>query len=108
MENGLVILGLIALLFLCMYGYAYGTVAMERAKEKKKQQELERLEAIKKEARTQRRKEHNEKLEKLRKRSEEIRLELNRLEKVNFAGATSEQQKVEKMKAKMSGQQQAS
>lgn len=105
MENGLIILGLIALLFLSMYGYAYGSVTMEKSREKKRQQELERLEAIKSEERAQRRKAHNEKLEKLRKRSEEIRLELNRLEKVNFASATADQQKVEKMKAKIQGQQ---
>ncbi|MGC6430012.1 MAG: hypothetical protein ACON5F_03120 [Jejuia sp.] len=108
MENGLLIIGLIALLFLCMYGYAYGTVAAEKAKAKKEQQELERLEAIKQEERAQRRKAHNEKLEKLRKRSEEIRLELNRLEKVNFTSATTDQLKVEKMKEQIQSKQQAS
>lgn len=108
MENGLLILGLIGLLFLCMYGYAYGTVALERMRIKKQQQEIERLEAIRKEERLQRQKARDEKLEKLRKRSEEIRLELNRLEKVNLQGATKDQKKVEKMKERIEQKQQAS
>lgn len=108
MENGLLILGLIALLFLCMYGYAYGTVALEKGKLKKQQQEIERLEAKRLEERIARQKVRDEKLEKLRKRSEEIRLELNRLEKVNLQGATQDQKKVEKMKQRIEEKQQAS
>lgn len=108
MENGLLILGLIGLLFLAMYGYAYGTVALEKMKVKKQQQEIERLEAIRKEERLQRQKVRDEKLEKLRKRSEEIRLELNRLEKVNLQRATKDQKKVEKMKERIEQKQQAS
>ncbi|TBN05598.1 hypothetical protein EYD45_04805 [Hyunsoonleella flava] len=108
MENGLLILGLISLLFLSMYGYAYGTVALEKRKLKKQQLEIERIEAIKKEERLARQKAREEKLEKLKKRSEEIRLELNRLEKVNLQRATKDQKKVEKMKERIEQKQQAS
>ncbi|GAL66216.1 hypothetical protein [Jejuia pallidilutea] len=107
MENGLLILGLIGLLFLSMYGYAYGTVALEKMRLKKQQQEIERLEAIKKEERLQRQKAREEKLAKLKKRSDEIRLELNRLEKVNLQRATKDQKKVEKMKERIEQKQQA-
>jgi len=98
MENGLLILGLIGLLFLCMYGYSYGTVARERVKEKRKQQELDRLQELKKEERAKRRKIYNEKLAKLKRRSEEIRLELQRLEKVNLNTDSKDKQKVEQIK----------
>lgn len=108
MENGLLIIGLIGLLFLSMYGYAYGMVALEKMKIKKQQQEIERLEAIKKEERLLRQKAREEKLAKLKKRSDEIRLELNRLEKVNLKRATKDQKKVEKMKERMEQKQQAS
>ncbi|GAB1855854.1 hypothetical protein MHTCC0001_06890 [Flavobacteriaceae bacterium MHTCC 0001] len=107
MENGLLIIGLIALLFLSMYGYAYGTVALEKAKAKKQQLQLDHIAAVKAQERAERRKAHNEMLEKLRKRSEEIRLELQRLEKVNFENATNDQKKVNYMK-ELIEQQQAS
>ncbi len=108
MENGLLILGLIVLLFVCMYGYAYGTVAWEKMKLKRQKEELIRLEAIRQEERAIKQKERDEKLEKLRKRSEEIRLELNRLEKVNLQNATKDQNKVEKMKQRIEEKQKAS
>ncbi|MEW4922866.1 hypothetical protein [Algibacter sp. 2305UL17-15] len=108
MENGLIILGLIGLLFLSMYGYAYGTVALEKMRLKKQEQELERIAAIKHEERLQRQKARDEKLAKLKKRSDEIRLELNRLEKVNTQNATKDQMKVEKMKKRIEEQQKAS
>lgn len=108
MENGLLIIGLISLLFLSMYGYAYGSVKAERRKLKKEQQELERIEAIKKEERIIRQKARDEKLAKLKKRSDEIRLELNRLEKVNLKSATKDQQKVERMKIRIEQKQKAS
>ncbi len=45
MENGYVILGIIALLFLSIYGYSYLSVAMQKIKQKKEEKkELERLE----------------------------------------------------------------
>ncbi len=80
MENGYVILGIVALLFISMYGYAYASVALEKIQEKKalkielKKEQL-RLEdkAIKQNARDQ-------KMSQLNKRSEEIRLELEKLE----------------------------
>ena len=108
MENGLIILGLIALLFLSMYGYAYGTVTLEKMRLKKREQELQRMAAIKNEERIQRQKAREEKLANLKKRSDEIRLELNRLEKVNLQNATKDQAKVERMKERIEEQQKAS
>lgn len=108
MENGLLILGLILLLFVAMYGYAYGTVAWEKMQFKKQEEDIKRLEAIRQEERAQKQKERDEKLEKLRKRSEEIRMELNRLEKVNLQRATADQKKVEKMKKRIEEKQKAS
>ena len=108
MENGVYVLGLIGLLFLCIYGYAYGSVAIEKMKSKKYYQELDRIAAIKKEERLVKQKAREEKLEKLRKRSNEIRLELNRLEKVNLQRATTDQIKVEKMRQRLEHNQQAS
>ena len=35
MENGYIIIGIVALLFLSMYGYAYASVAFEKIQEKK-------------------------------------------------------------------------
>jgi activator of 2-hydroxyglutaryl-CoA dehydratase len=101
MENGLLILGIIALLFLSMYGFAYGSVALEKIKYRKQSEEQERLEAIKQARRQQRQLARNEKLEKLRQRSEQIRVELNRLEKVNLQSTINEHDIVEKMKERM-------
>ncbi|MFS4482130.1 hypothetical protein ACKGJY_03880 [Hyunsoonleella sp. 2307UL5-6] len=106
MENGLLVLGLIGSLFLCIYGYAYGSVAIENIRLKKKQQELEHIEKLNKEERLKRQKAREEKLLKLNKRSEEIRLELNRLEKVNLQRATKDQHKVELMKERIMSKKQ--
>lgn len=106
MENGLLVLGIIAMLFACMYGFAYGSVALEKLKYRKQAEELERIAAQKEAVRLQKQKVRDEKLEKLRKRSEQIRLELNRLEKVNLYKTIDEHAIVEKMKDRMDlGQQ---
>ncbi|MDO5970746.1 hypothetical protein Q4Q35_13090 [Flavivirga aquimarina] len=82
MENGYVILGIIALLFLSMYGYSYMSVAMEkfRIKREKKREilkdELRRQERIKKQEI------RDEKFRKFNKRKEEIQHELMLLEKM--------------------------
>ncbi|MFL1011246.1 hypothetical protein [Flavisericum labens] len=82
MESGFVILGIIALLFLSMYGYSYLSVyreKMSQKQQKKKEQE-------KQEARRLRRLAHqatvDEKVEKFNKRKEEIQRELMLLEKM--------------------------
>jgi hypothetical protein len=106
MENGLFVLGIIALLFACMYGFAYGSVALEKIKYRKQSEELERMATIKEAKRVERQKARDEKLEKLRRRSEQIRLELNRLEKVNLQNTVNEHAIVEKMKGRMDSEQQ--
>tara|TARA_R110000868_G_scaffold35765_2_gene127773 strand:+ start:3420 stop:3704 length:285 start_codon:yes stop_codon:yes gene_type:complete len=81
MENGYVILGIVALLFLCMYGYAYASVTLEKVHEKR----AKKIELQKEEIRLQEKKLNqkirDEKMSQLNKRSQEIKLELERLEK---------------------------
>ena len=82
MENGYVILGIIALLFLSMYGYAYLAVAVEKKKQKgaanklAEKSELRRLESLKKQAII------DEKVRKFNERKDEIQRELMLLEKM--------------------------
>jgi len=82
MENGLVILGIIALLFLSMYGYAYLSTSMVKIKLRREakrglaKEELRRQESLKKQEVI------NEKGRKFNKRKEEIQHELMLLEKM--------------------------
>lgn len=82
MENGYVILGIIALLFLSMYGYAYLAVALEKMKQKREakksieKEELRRIESLKKQELI------DEKVRKFNERKEEIQRELILLEKM--------------------------
>jgi Flp pilus assembly protein TadB len=82
MENGYVILGIIALLFLSMYGYAYFSVALEKIKairEKKRnvhKMEQRHQESLKKQELI------DEKVRKFNERKEEIQKELMLLEKM--------------------------
>ena len=82
MENGYVILGIIALLFLSMYGFAYFSVLLEKIKAKKEikrdieREELRRQESIKKQAII------DEKVRRFNERKEEIHQELILLEKM--------------------------
>ncbi|OEJ99045.1 hypothetical protein A8C32_07665 [Flavivirga aquatica] len=82
MENGYLILGIIALLFLSMYGYSYFSVAMEKARQTSKMNK----ELKKKEERLKRRDENqkirDKKLMKFNKRKEEIQRELVLLKKM--------------------------
>ncbi len=105
MENGVLVLGMIALLFICMYGYAYGTVALDNIAERKKEAELDRVQGLKKAERLEKEKLRNAKIAKLKKRSDEIRLEMKRLEKVDFSALNKSI--VERMKESMAGEQQA-
>lgn len=82
MENGFVILGIIALLFLSMYGFAYFSVAREKIKQKREQkkailkEEKRRLESLKKKQII------DEKVRKFNERKKEIQFELQLLEKI--------------------------
>ena len=82
MENGYVILGIVALLFLSMYGYSYLSVYREKMRQKRKKEE----EIEKQKARRERRLAHqamiDEKVEKFNKRKEEIQHELMLLKKL--------------------------
>lgn len=80
MENGYVILGIIALLFLSMYGYAYASVALEKIQEKKAKKLELKKEALRLEEKALKQKIRDEKTSQLLKRSEEIKLELQKLE----------------------------
>ena len=88
MENGYVILGIVALLFLSMYGYAYFSVALEKIKAIRDKNrnvhkiEQRRLESLKKQELI------DEKVRKFNDRKEEIQKELMLL------GKMKERQKV--------------
>ncbi len=82
MENGYVILGIIALLFLSMYGYAYLSTAMVKiklnrdAKKEIEKEELRRQRSLKRQEMI------DERVRKFNKRKEEIQHELMLLEKM--------------------------
>jgi uncharacterized membrane protein affecting hemolysin expression len=82
MENGFVILGIIALLFLSMYGFSYFSVARERMAQKKNQQkELEKAE-LRRQARIKNQELIDERVRKFNQRKEEIQHELMLLKKM--------------------------
>lgn len=82
MENGYIILGIVALLFLSMYGYAYASVILEKIREKKIENIEHKKEELKAEQMTLNQKVREEKMNQLNKRSQEIKLELERLEQM--------------------------
>lgn len=92
MENGYVILGIVALMFLSMYGYAYSSVVLEKIQEKKaKRIEFEK-EQLRLEEKAKKQKIREEKMDQLNKRSQEIKLELEKLEQ------TKQEQEVKRLK----------
>ena len=92
MENGYVILGIIALLFLIMYGCAYASVALERIQEKKAKKVEQKQEELRLEQKALKQKIRDEKTNRLIKRNREIKLELQKLEEKKKA------QEVKKLK----------
>ncbi|WP_308993488.1 hypothetical protein QLS71_011960 [Mariniflexile litorale] len=82
MQNNYVILGILALLFISMYGYAYFSVILEKMRERKNKQkniekeELRRLESKRKQELI------DERVRKFNERKEEIHRELMLLEKM--------------------------
>ena len=82
MENGFVILGIIALLFLSMYGYAYGSVLLEKLNQRKEGKKRQKEEALRMELRAERQRVIDEKVNRYSKRSAEIQKELELLEKM--------------------------
>lgn len=82
MENGYIILGIIALLFLSMYGFSYLSVAREKMSQKKFQQkELEKAE-LRRKARLEHQELIEAKVKKFNERKEEIQHELVLLKKM--------------------------
>lgn len=82
MGNGLVILGIIALLFLSMYGYSYLSVTQEKRKVKREQKQQLEKDALRREKRLAHQSIIDEKVRKFNKRKEEIQHELKLLEKM--------------------------
>ncbi len=82
MDNGYIILGIIAILFLCMYGFSYFSVAIEKMKQKRSLKIQAERNEIKKQQRIKNQKIRDEKLRKFNERKEEIQRELMLLEKM--------------------------
>jgi len=82
MENGYVILGIIALLFLSMYGYAYFTVVSEKIKQKKQLNVLVEKEEVRKRKSLKNQEMINDRVNKFNERKQEIQHELLLLEKM--------------------------
>ncbi len=82
MENGYVILGIIALLFLSMYGYAYFSVSWEKIKERKSYKRDIETEALRREESIQKQAVIDERVCKFNARKEQIQYELMLLEKM--------------------------
>lgn len=82
MENGFVILGIIALLFLSMYGYAYLSTAMVKIKLKREANRAIEKEELRRQKSLKRQEMIDERVRKFNKRKEEIQHELMLLEKM--------------------------
>jgi len=82
MENGYIILGIIALLFLSMYGYAYFSVAIVKIKQKREAKRLLVKEELRRQESLEKQKIIDAKVEKFNERKEEIQRELLLLEKM--------------------------
>lgn len=82
MDNGFIILGIIALLFLSMYGFAYSSVAIEKIKQKKEAKNDLVKEELRRQERIKNQEIRDEKLRQFNKRKEEIQHELQLLQKM--------------------------
>lgn len=82
MENGYLIIGIIALLFLCMYAYAYLSVELEKVKQTKKAKTIIKNELLRRHRSMERQKIIDEKVRKFKARKEQIQRELMFLEQL--------------------------
>ena len=82
MENGYLILGIVALLFISMYGYAYFSVFKEKLEEKKYKEIDAEKELVRIENRRKNQELINERVRKFNERKEEIHRELMLLDKM--------------------------
>ncbi|KJD31649.1 hypothetical protein PW52_16570 [Tamlana sedimentorum] len=88
MENGYVILGIVALLFLSMYGYSYWSVFKEKMTQKKVQEEQLKKQELRRQRRIKNQALIDAKINAFNKRKAEIKQELSMLNQIK------EQQKV--------------
>ncbi|MFD1163447.1 MULTISPECIES: hypothetical protein [Hwangdonia] len=100
MENGFVILSIVALLFLSIYGYTYGSVALAKIKQKKAEKKELMNEEMRLEERKRKQAMRDEKLRKQNKRREEIKHELKLLEEMKRNNERLNTMRVETMKEK--------
>lgn len=82
MDNGYVILGIVALLFLSMYGFSYFSVAREKMKQKRSLQKELKKDEQRRLARMENQKLVDERVRKFAERKEEIQHELMLLKKM--------------------------
>lgn len=82
MENGYIILGIIALLFASMYGFSYFSVAIEKMNQKKAQRKELEKEALRRQARIKNQELIDARVRKFTERKEEIQHELMLLNKM--------------------------
>lgn len=82
MDNGYIILGIIALLFLSMYGYSYLSVVREKMLQKNEHKKQLEKEEIRRQRRIKNQQIIDERVKAFNKRKEEIQRELMLLEKM--------------------------
>ncbi|MDN3665937.1 hypothetical protein ACFFU1_05600 [Algibacter miyuki] len=82
MENGFVIIGIIAMLFISMYGYSYLSVAKEKARQKQENKDMLEAQELRRKARLEKQESMLERVRSFNKRKEEIRVELELLDKM--------------------------
>ncbi|WP_346881394.1 hypothetical protein [uncultured Algibacter sp.] len=82
MENGYVILGIIALLFLSMYGYSYLSVTLQKNKQKKAKLVEDENAKLLRQERLRNQEIRDEKIRQFNERKREIQHELMLLEKI--------------------------
>ncbi|MBU2951327.1 hypothetical protein KO493_11525 [Tamlana agarivorans] len=89
MEYGFVVLGIVALLFISMYGYSYISVAQEKAKLTKERQLRKEKEEHRRQSRLRHQAIIDEKVSKVAARREEIQRELQLLKDMKTAQKVS-------------------
>tara|TARA_R110002049_G_scaffold3795_5_gene27586 strand:- start:65889 stop:66170 length:282 start_codon:yes stop_codon:yes gene_type:complete len=80
MEHGYIILSIIALLFICMYGFAHLSTALDKIRQRKARKLEVEKEALRKAENARKQAVRDEKLRESMKRREEIQQELKKLE----------------------------
>lgn len=101
--NGYITLGIIALLFLAMYAYAYGTVYFESLSKKRTAKQIEERKEAMRRLKMRKQRQRDEKFQKMYNRSQEIKKRLKEVERdrVLIAEKFKNTVKVELMKDKL-------